>query len=202
MGGEVDLDEGIVFWNVDVLGGKIFRRQLEGAVFAGGGRVDVDDMAFEGFFFDVEGPVVGGDADVDCLDDLVIGEQFGRVVAWLIIDIGECIVLFIDADAAVAVPGLLDKKAVGGDLVDVVAEDNGVGEVVAGDFGGGELGFVEVGEGGGMGEFDGEEGKGGQQQGGGGQDAGTAIFWGRPTLGGRGSLSGGGSSGGGGSLGD
>lgn len=120
-------------------------------------------MAFEELFLGVKDPAVGGDTDIHGLDNLVVGDQLCGMIAGFVVDIGESIILFIDAYAAISVPGLLDEEAVGGHAVDVIMKDHGVREIVACDFGYGKMGFIQVGQGRVVDELYGEEGKGGEQ---------------------------------------
>ena len=124
----IEIDLGIV--GVDLAGQKDLSVQAQDTVRDGGIGMDIGGQPAGKRFLAVEEPFVGGNTDVDGLYDLVIGEKLGRMVAGLIINIGECMAVLMDTHPPVPVPGLLDEKAVAVEAVDIIGKDHGVGNGV------------------------------------------------------------------------
>ena len=121
----IEIDPGFV--RIDLTRDKRLPVQTQNAPVNGGIGMDIGGLAADERLLAIEEPFVGGDADIDRLYDPVIGEKLGRVIAGLIVDIGERMVVLIDAHPPVPVPGLLDEKAVAPEAVNVIGEDHGVG---------------------------------------------------------------------------
>ena len=124
----VEVHAGIL--RIDLAGQKRLSVQAQDTLANGGIGMDINGQPAGDPFFTVEKPFIGRDADIDGLYDPVICEKLGDMIAGLIVDIGERMVVLIDANPPVPVPGLLNEKAVAAEVIDIIGKDNRVGNGV------------------------------------------------------------------------
>jgi hypothetical protein len=163
-GGEINLEVFIILLPVNFAVRQVICRQLHRSVDGAPGRKYIMRLAQGCSLFGVKEPAVSRNAYRQCPDDLIIGDQFGDMVSRLIVDIREGIVLLVYFNSPVPVPGLLDKKAVGIYIIDIVFEDDGIGKVIPGDFDNGKLRCFGIGAPRFADPDHGQQAQGGQQQ--------------------------------------
>ena len=138
-GGEINLEVCIILLPVNFAVCQVICRQLHRSIDTAPGRENIVRLAQGCPLFGIKEPSVSRNTYRQCFNDLIIGNQLCGMISRLIIDICEGIVLLVYSNPPVPVPGLLDKKTVRVYIIDVVFEDDGIGEVIAGDFDKGEL---------------------------------------------------------------
>src|SRR5688572_14328537 len=78
----------------------------------------------------IKKPAVGWNTYIYLSDGRIIGNKFSNVITGLVVYIGDGVFFFVNSNPSVCIPGLLNKKAIGVNLVNIVAKGYGIRDII------------------------------------------------------------------------